>query len=663
MPHLSPDKRLQLNDIIESTGELDQLSLRLKELRDSDSLVTLRQKTDDLHRKIREFDSDLFIIVTLGMLKAGKSSLVNLLARSPLASPTGYGYDTTLRPALIVQAPEDAPKEGRIIVWFAREKEDFTEALDDVIDHIRGISPEVTRATHVIHELTQENLNVLLCQTCAQAGNMLYQEPVLVVVQTPRAPDSLLSDNVALLDTPGLDSSTSTWTRDSHWYEWIINRCDLLLFLQSSVAPLNEKANSVLRNILDKNRKASIWLIQNQMEAKFWYAPEVIREDNEKQASHAARLFRQVAPDFTARMLRSNLGKAYTALLENAPELTDTLRDESGTPHLDVLRTQSDFDVLQSHLSRELEENADAARLKNCVGDLLNATRDLWTQWKAHIEHLDRAKKELEEKAGRIDWEKESYIRQLSAIQSPLFRADDLEILLPWPAFREKLQNRFHSAFTEESISAERINDFIDEMKDLASQTCRSASECLRPEFLMIRRSGTSQSVKSCIEQNVDEFLDNTFTQFTSGRDILMPLNTLSRGDIPHVLVSGYCPGALLDGFFPHLTKEKHYLFWEKKPSKREAEAFLLSSPDSLMSKLEAYFRDEQNTLAVQITDWAEEQRRALIQDYKEKTAGLAERMKGDIREQQKSLDADRELGTEAEQACNAISNLATRLN
>ena len=47
------------------------------------------------------FESQKFVITCIGMLKAGKSTLVNLFSRNKLASPTGFGVDTTLRPALI----------------------------------------------------------------------------------------------------------------------------------------------------------------------------------------------------------------------------------------------------------------------------------------------------------------------------------------------------------------------------------------------------------------------------------------------------------------------------------------------------------------------------------------------------------------------------------
>lgn len=57
-----------------------------------------------LKRSLRQFESLVTVIASVGMLKAGKSTLVNLFAGSDLASPIGFGKDTMMRPALIRMA-------------------------------------------------------------------------------------------------------------------------------------------------------------------------------------------------------------------------------------------------------------------------------------------------------------------------------------------------------------------------------------------------------------------------------------------------------------------------------------------------------------------------------------------------------------------------------
>ena len=59
---------------------------------------------DSAIRAIDQFKSGIELISCIGMLKAGKSTLINMLARSRSASPIGFGQDTTLRPAVIRMA-------------------------------------------------------------------------------------------------------------------------------------------------------------------------------------------------------------------------------------------------------------------------------------------------------------------------------------------------------------------------------------------------------------------------------------------------------------------------------------------------------------------------------------------------------------------------------
>ena len=94
-------------------------------------------------RELSQFKSSTPIIITTGMLKAGKSTLVNLLARTTLASPTGYGIDTTLRPALIRMSEQHdkvTARKGEIIVYY-NEGGDPGTLLGYVFDQLRSIEP------------------------------------------------------------------------------------------------------------------------------------------------------------------------------------------------------------------------------------------------------------------------------------------------------------------------------------------------------------------------------------------------------------------------------------------------------------------------------------------------------------------------------------------
>ena len=164
-------------------------------------------------RALRQFDSDISIVTVMGMLKAGKSTFVNLLARHPNASPMGYGKDTTLRPALICMAkPEEDVKDGKIIVYEAPSEEGneaFDKRLDDILDELRGIAEPGKKLPTEELALTQKNLGRVLCSE-AGTENVLRKEPALVVVKIPYNEEvTLLKDGNCLLDMPGRDSATA----------------------------------------------------------------------------------------------------------------------------------------------------------------------------------------------------------------------------------------------------------------------------------------------------------------------------------------------------------------------------------------------------------------------------------------------------------------------
>ena len=163
------------------------------------------------------FGAEYFVVSCIGMLKAGKSTLINLLARSKDASPTGFGFDTTLRPALITCSTEP---RGTIEVWLPNTPEQkLTKAsLTEVFLCLRKVKKpeEVKCASCHVYPLTPANLENVLCMAVLEAdNNMLPCEPVMVVVKVPRNSESPLTSEIILLDTPGLDSGISNWTKDS----------------------------------------------------------------------------------------------------------------------------------------------------------------------------------------------------------------------------------------------------------------------------------------------------------------------------------------------------------------------------------------------------------------------------------------------------------------
>ncbi len=324
----------------------------------NEDAANMAEWTAYLMNALDAFGSEYFVVSSIGMLKSGKSTLINLLARSKNASPTGFGFDTTLRPALVTCTEE--PK-GAIEVWLPNdpEKQLTKVSLNEVFLCLRKVRKpdDIKGASCHVYPLTPANLENALCKAVLEAdNNMLPCEPVMVVVKVPRNSESPLSSEIVLLDTPGLDSGLSNWTKESsERYSWIIDNSDLLLFLQSSVAPLNRNATTILHDIHAKSPNTPVWLVQNEMCAKPWLPPERITEENTKQRTQAARMFNTVSRVF--KQVYANLGKADSAVFDDT--LGGKLKKE--------LLNESQFGSLEQNVKDDLIRNIGPIRRRNCI--------------------------------------------------------------------------------------------------------------------------------------------------------------------------------------------------------------------------------------------------------------------------------------------------------
>ena len=324
----------------------------------NEDTANIGEWTGGILNALDAFGSEYFVVSSVGMLKSGKSTLINLLARSKNASPTGFGFDTTLRPALITYA--EGP-QGGIEIWLPNSPDQKLSkaSLNEVFLCLRKVKKpeEVKGASCHVYPLTPANLENALCRGVLEAdNNMLPCEPVMVVEKVPRNSESPLSSEIVLLDTPGLDSGLSNWTKESsERYSWIIDNSDLLLFLQSSVAPLNRNATTILHDIHAKSPNTPVWLVQNEMCAKPWLPPERITEENTKQRTQAARMFNTVSRVF--KQVYANLGKADSAVFDDT--LGGKLKKE--------LLNESQFGSLEQNVKDDLIRNIGPIRRRNCI--------------------------------------------------------------------------------------------------------------------------------------------------------------------------------------------------------------------------------------------------------------------------------------------------------
>ena len=380
---LNSTQQQSLTSIESNLGLLQQLKNSISFLREKEG-NQFKEKLFKLHksfeRELLQFKSGTPIIISTGMLKAGKSTLVNLLARTTLASPTGYGIDTTLRPALIRMSKQDdtvTAKVGEIVIYY-NEGGDRDTLLGYVLDQLRGIDTTKNESRNLREkhlELNKTNLREILCKE-PSISKELEQEPLIVVITTPFCEDAkLLQNGCMLLDMPGLDSNTAEVSKNNGKsdYKRLIGECDLLLFVQSSVAPLNQDASELLRDIMNTRSEGTTTVVQNLMRAKAWTEKERLEKEENEQSDHAINIIKKHFPDNNSiRCFTVNLGMAYDAKFMGDDFLNKNYyhNGETKVDNKDDLLHFSDFENLEKGLYDSILNNNINYRLRTCCRGL-----------------------------------------------------------------------------------------------------------------------------------------------------------------------------------------------------------------------------------------------------------------------------------------------------
>lgn len=374
-----------------SRNERAQVESCKKKLEQCRSALEDFSSYGELFDNLQELETEMFIISTVGLLKAGKSTLVNLFARNKLASPTGYGKDTTLRPVIITQKKKD--EKAQIEVWISDEEINqdndsiCKNNLNLIFKHIRGLKTDIKNQNlHCdTYELSEDNLKEILCEKKGE-NCKLPKEPVMVVIKLPQQEESLLSEKIMIMDTPGLDSFNSQWTNNSTAYCWALEKCDLALFLQSSVSPLNQKAEVVFKKLRADQSNTPIWLIHNKMDAKYWLKKDVRDKTSKSQISNANEIFENKFNSLS-EIHQANLGMASSYYFE--------ANDIDTAQNKEKLLQNSEFSDLEKKIKENLKNNAIKMRREKIINDICATKKKLKGEVELKVKELENQNDDL----------------------------------------------------------------------------------------------------------------------------------------------------------------------------------------------------------------------------------------------------------------------------
>lgn len=195
-------------------------------------------------------------------------------------------------------------------------KVDEKKYFDLIIDYLRGIASEEELRAHIHiekYDLTKEHVETKLIAN-------QEKKPLVTVVKVQGG--GFLSPEIAIVDMPGLDG-TNCNIRDTPIYNWFLEKTDLMIFVQSSMAAINVETMDFLEKLVSQSKNPPTWFVQNLIDCKYWRTLEERMNDAEEQLmeTKSALVHAINPPEGDINATTINLGKAADGLDDKNAEL------------------------------------------------------------------------------------------------------------------------------------------------------------------------------------------------------------------------------------------------------------------------------------------------------------------------------------------------------
>ena len=306
--------------------------------------MQLRKAANRAH----EYENGTFIVLVVGPVKSGKSTLVNLIANA-YVSPTHF-LECTVRPSIISQRREG--EDCRITVYTTEDSRRRVEQIDSVIDSIRGIEngDALQDVVKDDFELTRENIKDKVELGLQES---LSAETLVTSITTPGG--RLMKQDVFIIDMPGFDGEYANI--DDPVYDTIAQRADLIVFVQSSNSAISKVSGQFLKKLHENNKDVPVCLIHNVFDSAHWRDMEERQQAVDEQKQFALGEIRRLGFKIEADQCFSiNLGKVEDS------------RKEKYTTDADLQNEAQMFDDIETYLHDRVISNRDVMRLSVCLG-------------------------------------------------------------------------------------------------------------------------------------------------------------------------------------------------------------------------------------------------------------------------------------------------------
>ena len=324
-----------------------------------------------LENRSREYHNPSFVVLVVGPVKSGKSTFVNLVARN-YVSPTHF-LECTVRPSLIF-----AGSEEKLTVYRSTDASHKEQQTNSIIDSINGLAEEsgLANVRKEVYAHTRKNIDRYV-----KLGNVSVDKDDILLTSIETHGGKLLQDHVYLVDMAGFDGDRVNF--DTPAYKAIIERADLIVFVQSSNSAISKLSASFFELLQKKNHSVPVCLVHNVFESAYWRDEESKQRDIEEQKEYAVE---QIKAKYNLVLdegyaFNLNLGKVDDWRNGNfRPELKESLEQEAAR-----------FEQAESAMY-ELFRKRESIRLANCIART-SIQRDVLLE---HVREAIRQKQEQE---------------------------------------------------------------------------------------------------------------------------------------------------------------------------------------------------------------------------------------------------------------------------
>ena len=306
-----------------------------------------------LARRSLEYRHGSFIMLVVGPVKSGKSTLVNLLAHR-YVSPTDK-LECTLRPTIISSV--EAGAEPSIEIYSSKDESRKEKDLDLIIDKLRGvIDDDAELREHLTKEsypLSDENIENYIAPSYNRQDNSII---TAITTPTGKMLRGAEGGKIFLADMPGFDGNRINLS--SSLYDAMSRRVDLILFVHSSVSAFNVTSNEYLDKLRQYNGSVPVYLIHNIFDASWWQDPAVRQTEVERQSKSEYEEIKRkgfnIEPDYVSCV---NLGMVTDYLQGGARPGCEAELEQAAR----------EFEAVEDRLYEKITTRIGAQRLERCL--------------------------------------------------------------------------------------------------------------------------------------------------------------------------------------------------------------------------------------------------------------------------------------------------------